>query len=76
LPCYIVKDTDATAEGPKDRLVEAPNKASARNYATRTRFSVEIAQPADIQRVCKNGGEIEAATGADEVQEQTQPEAE
>lgn len=70
MPCYLVKDTGAKDGEPKDRLVEAANRASARNHVARNRFAVEVAQPADIQRVVLAGGTIEVATGADEQQEE------
>ena len=75
MPCYLVKDTGAKDGEPKDRLVEAANRASARNHVARNRFAVEVAQPADIQRVVLAGGTIEVATGdvQEELEQQEPP---
>jgi hypothetical protein len=70
LPCYIVKDKSAKDGEPKDRLVEANNKASARNHVSRDRFEVATAKPTDIQRIVLAGGQIEVATGAEEIEDQ------
>jgi hypothetical protein len=53
---YLVKQPDD-----KERLVEAANKASARNHAARTCMTVMVAKQADLFRVAKAGGEIETA---------------
>jgi hypothetical protein len=77
MPCYLVKDKSAVDGEPKDRLVEANNKASARNHVTRDRFEVDVAKPADIQRIVMAGGTIEAAqtVAEDEVELEQPPKA-
>jgi hypothetical protein len=75
MPCYLVTDKEAKDGEPKGRLVEANNRASARNHVARDRFEVKQASPHDISDVIKGGGEIEVATGSgDDVEvEQQQP---
>jgi hypothetical protein len=53
---YLVKQPDG-----KERLIDAANKASARNHAARTCIDVAVAKQADLFRVAKAGGEIETA---------------
>lgn len=74
MPAYIVTDKNAVEGQPKERLVEAANQASARNFVARDRFKVTVASPADAARIVKAGGEYEVATGAAEVQEELEPE--
>ncbi len=44
-----------------ERLVEAPNQASARNHVARSLFKVEPAKSADLFRLAKAGIELETA---------------
>jgi hypothetical protein len=63
---YLVKTPDG-----KERLVEAANRASARNHVARSALDVAVASQADLFRVAKAGGDIETAgaetPAADEV---------
>lgn len=53
---YLVKDPTG-----KERLVDAANRASARNHVAKTVLDVAVAKQADLFRVAKAGGDIEAA---------------
>lgn len=53
---YLVKTPDG-----KERLVEAANRASARNHVAKSALEVAVAKQADLFRVAKAGGEIETA---------------
>lgn len=52
---YLVK------QGETERLIEAPNKASAIRHYVTPLVTAEVAEPADIVRVAKAGGDIEQA---------------
>lgn len=53
---YLVKDSGGT-----ERLVDAANKASARNHVARDTITVEVAKQRDLFRVAQAGGDIETA---------------
>ncbi len=61
MPLYLVKHPGA--DEARERLVEAPNKASARNFAARDLIQVELASTTDCFRAAKAGTEIEVAAG-------------
>lgn len=48
----------------KERLVEAPNQASARNFIARETIAVEKADQKALFRIAQAGGEVEVATEA------------
>lgn len=58
MPIYLVKPKEG--EG-AERLVEAPNKASARNHVAKDTIAVEVAKQSDLFRVAKAGGDVEQA---------------
>lgn len=67
---YLVKSPDG-----KERLVDAANRASARNHVAKSVLDVAVAKQADLFRVAKAGGDIETAgevvaEGGDEQQPQ------
>lgn len=53
---YLVKSPDGA-----ERLVEAANRASARNHVAKAVLDVAVAKQADLFRVAKAGGDIETA---------------
>ena len=63
MPLYKV--TSGEGEVKVERLVEANNKATARNFAARSHFTVEVAEPTELFRLAKAGAEIEVAVGGD-----------
>jgi hypothetical protein len=69
---YLVKVPDGS-----ERLVEAANKASARNHVARSCLDIAVAKQADLFRVAKANGEIETAgEDAAEPEAEVQPEVE
>jgi hypothetical protein len=60
MPLYVVKTGEG--EDAKERLVEANNKAVARNFVARTLVEVELAEGPDVHRLAKLGIDIEVAT--------------
>lgn len=60
MPMYLVK-FDTPNGGPVEKLVEANNKAVARNWVARNMISAELAESTDIVRIVKAGGEVEVA---------------
>jgi hypothetical protein len=65
MPLYVT--TIGEGEAKAERLVEANNKAVARNFAARGLVKVEIASQADLFRLAKAGKEVEVATDAPEI---------
>lgn len=60
MPLYVVKTGEG--EDAKERLVEANNKAVARNFVARDMVKVELAEGEAVHRLAKAGVEIEVAT--------------
>lgn len=60
MPLYIVVTGEGEAK--KERLVEANNKAVARNFVARDMVKVDLAEGPDIHRLAKADVEIEVAT--------------
>lgn len=56
MPVYIVT---APTQPPTERLVDAPNAASARNHVARQLLSVTVAKGPDLFRIAKAGGEMD-----------------
>jgi len=56
MPVYIVT---APTEPKTERLVEAPNAASARNHVARQLLAVNVARGPDLFRIAKEGGDLE-----------------
>ena len=50
-----------TADG-NERLIDAPNKASARNFVAKDTVAVAVAKQADLFRIAKAGGDVETVT--------------
>jgi hypothetical protein len=60
---YLVTGPDG-----KERLVDASTQAGARSHAARKDYKVTVASQADLFRIAKAGGDVEAA-GADSTPE-------
>ncbi len=58
MPVYLVT---APTEPPTEKLVDAPNLASARNYVARQLLTVAVAKGPDLFRIAKAGGDMETA---------------
>lgn len=58
MPVYIVT---APGANQAERLVDAPNQASARNHVARSILHVEVAKGSDLFRLAKGGTELETA---------------
>lgn len=70
MPLYIVSSGEGDQK--KERLVEANNKASARNFVARDQYAVEVAGQAELFRLAKSGVDIEVATGQAETVEEAE----
>lgn len=55
MPTYLV------VQGDTERLIDAPNRAAAIRHYVTPLVTAEVAEPVDIMRVAKAGGEIERA---------------
>lgn len=65
MPLYLTKT--GLGEAIVERLIEANNKAVARNFVARDMVAVELAGQADLFRLAKAGKEVEVAKDLPEV---------
>ena len=64
MPIYSITVPDKDGKPMHEKLVDAPNQASARGHVARSLFQIEVVKPAAAFALAKKGVELETAVPA------------